>query len=142
MGADRSSRIFNLLRLHARIRWEIVEHFIENIRSNRIPADKAIFCNQIRDSLDAVEEEEKEAGLYQASHAITVFDAAQRQDILPFLEALHMRRTELRAALASRDLDVVKERLSQIRELQLRFMPVAADRYAEAVKSECALAHG
>jgi TIR domain len=128
---DESGRVFHLIRIATRFRWEILEPFMRRAPRLRDGEARQIFCKQLKESILLIEAESERAGYLEQDNVIRAFEEPEDIELIERLyEQWYREREDLMQAVDDIDIERIVSNLKSLKQANVRFMEMSTRRYA------------
>jgi hypothetical protein len=128
---DESGRVFHLIRIATRFRWEILEPFMRRAQRLRDDEDRQIFCKRLKESILLIEAESERAGYLEQDNVIRAFEEPEDIDLIEGLyEQWYRDRADLMQAVDDIDIARIVGKLKTLKQANVKFMEMSTRRHA------------
>jgi hypothetical protein len=129
-GPGDEGLLFNMLKMGARFRWEIVETFLSKLRAVE-PGFPTMVYIYLKNAIEVIEREGAAFHFDDYENVKNIFAPTRRNEILSLYDEWKLLRAELDEDIEAKDAEKVTTVLQKIRHLNQTFMAIASVQYAE-----------
>jgi hypothetical protein len=128
---DESGRVFHLIRIANRFRWEVIEPFTRRAARLHNADEREVYCTQLRESVALIEAASERFGYLDEDNVVRAFQEPGDVKLVKDLYKLwYSAREKLFDGIVTSDVEAIAEQLQVLKKANRKFMAMATRRYA------------